>query len=418
MNQHLSQIESLGDLPELPTDDGGGSMRRGTPEYGRASLALFLAGFSTFSLLWCAQPLLPALARHFSLSAATSSLAVSLTTGALAAAIVVAGALSQLVSRRGLMFASMTGAATLNLLAAFAPDWSLLLLARLLQGIVLGGVPAVAVAYLAEEMHPSDMARAIGLYVAGTAFGGMIGRVAMGAIADLSSWRMAMGVIGAVDLVAAIGFFRLLPPSRNFVVQRGLNLRAHGRIWAGHLRRRELLCLFMVGFILTSVFIGLFNYAGFRLSQAPYHLGQAAISALFLTYAFGIVASTYGGGLADRFGPKLPLASGLGMMVVGVVVTLGTSLLLIVLGMVLVTMGFFAAHAVSSGWVGRLAGPAKAQAASLYLLFYYLGATITGWSAGWFWEHGGWLGVAGLTGLLALAGLGIVLSMPAAAPGE
>jgi YNFM family putative membrane transporter len=142
--------------------------------YLRIALALFLAGFATFSL-YCVQPLLPAFVREFHVGAASSSLSLSLSTGMLAVSILCAGALSGRVGRRGPMFASMTLAALFNLLAAVAPSWHLLLAWRALEGFALGGVPAVAMAYLAEEIAPEGLGLSMGLYVGGTAFGGMIG---------------------------------------------------------------------------------------------------------------------------------------------------------------------------------------------------------------------------------------------------
>src|SRR5260221_4549843 len=146
----------------------------------RISLAVFMAGFATFSLIYSAQPLLPEFTAEFAVDPATSSLALSLTTGCLAVSILCVGALSETWGRRGLMFASICGAALLNLVSSVAPTWDVLLVVRSLEGLVLGGVPAVAMAYLSEEIPPDRLGRAMGLYVGGTAFGGMIGRVAIG----------------------------------------------------------------------------------------------------------------------------------------------------------------------------------------------------------------------------------------------
>jgi YNFM family putative membrane transporter len=66
---------------------------------------------------------------------------------------------------------------------------------------------------------------------------------------------------------------------------------------------------------------------------------------------------------------------------------------------------------VVSGSVGPLAGATKGHAASLYLLFYYLGSSITGSVGGWFWQHGGWTAIAALTGSFAV--LGLILSATA-----
>lgn len=391
--------------------DRSPGLLHGSPAYRRASLALFLAGFATFSLLYCVQPLLPAFAATYHVSAGSSSLALSLTTGALAVAIFASGALSQSLPRRGLMFGSMLLAGICNLLAAVAPGWTWLLLARLVEGAVLGGVPAVAMAWLAEEMHPRVLGRAMGLYVAGTAFGGMAGRIGMGLLLDVSTWRVAMAAMGVAGIAAAIGFALLLPPSRGFVVQRGFDLCAHGRLWARHLRHRDLPRLFAVGFLLTGVFVTLFNYAGFRLSVAPFSLGPTAISLVFLSYVSGMTVSPWAGQLADRIGRRTPLAASLLLMAAGVLVTLSDALPLIVLGILLVTLGFFAAHAIASGWVGQLAGEGKGHASSLYLLFYYAGSSIVGSTGGWFWQHLGWAGVVGLTLALALAGIATSLSI-------
>ena len=78
------------------------------------ALALFLAGFSTFGLLYTVQPLLPEFSRHFGVSAAGSAMSLSLTTGTLAVAMLLAGLLSDAVGRRPLMIAALLASATLS----------------------------------------------------------------------------------------------------------------------------------------------------------------------------------------------------------------------------------------------------------------------------------------------------------------
>lgn len=84
-------------------------LTRGAGAYRRASLALFLSGFSTFSLLYCVQPLLPIFSQEFAVSPAESSLSLSLSTGFLAVAIVCAAAVSEGLGRRSLMSISLVG---------------------------------------------------------------------------------------------------------------------------------------------------------------------------------------------------------------------------------------------------------------------------------------------------------------------
>ncbi len=257
------------------------SIARGSSEYRRAGIAFFMLGLASFSLIYCVQPLLPAFTHAFGVTPAQSSLALSLTTGLLAISILLAGAFSQAVGRRGLMFTSMALASICNFIAALLPDWHMLLVARAVEGVVLGGVPAVAMAWLAEEIDKKDLGKTMGLYVGGTAFGAMVGRVGMGLLTEFTSWRIAMGVLGVLGMAAAIAFVLLLPESRNFERKPGLNLHFHLRAWFSHLGNKGLIRLYATGFFLTSVFVTLFNYATFRLSDAPFHFSQTQVSLTF-----------------------------------------------------------------------------------------------------------------------------------------
>ncbi|MDR2299951.1 MAG: MFS transporter [Comamonas sp.] len=384
-------------------------IKRGTAQYWRVSMALFLAGFATFSLLYCVQPLLPELAQTFAVSPAQSALALSVSTACLAASIVLAGALSEGLGRRKLMFISMALAALCNLVASFLPQWHALLAARALEGVLLGGVPAVAMAYLSEEIDPKGLGFAMGLYVGGTALGGMLGRIGMSAMTEFWGWRHAMAALSVLDLLAALGFVWLLPNSRNFVKKSGLGARYHLQAWGRHLHHKGLPLLFLIAFGLMGVFVSIYNYAGFLLSAAPYNMSQLQISHIFYAYLFGMVASPVAGGLADRLGRGPVLVAGALLMAAGVVLTLFQPLVAIVVGIVLLTAGFFVAHSVASGWVGRLATQTKGHASSLYLWGYYMGSSVLGAGAGWFWSRWGWNGV-GSVSLLVLA-LVIALSL-------
>lgn len=381
----------------------------------RISLALFLAGFATFSLIYCVQPILPQLAEEFGTTPSSSSLALSFTTAALAFAIPFSAPLSRHVPKRRMMFVAMTLAALCNLGAALVVDWNALLALRLVEGLLLGGIPAIALAYLGEELPPRQLGRAIGLYVSGTAFGGMMGRVGVGVVTDLMSWQGAMAILSVIALFAALGFVLLLPSARTSVAVGG----GRGRdftLWMSHLRNPDLLRLFALGFLLTGIFLTLFSYAGFRLSAAPFDLGPTEVSLMFLTYMAGVFVSPLAGRAADKLGRRPPLLCAIGIMILGVCVTIPDSLMAIALGILMVTIGFFASHSIASGWVAQVAETGKSHASSLYLLFYYLGMSVTGLVGGQAWEYFGWPGVAGLTGMLALAAAMTALTLKGGQP--
>lgn len=377
----------------------------------RMGAALFLAGFATFSLIYCTQPLLPEFAREFGVSPAESSLALSLTTGGLAVSIILAGALSETLGRRGLMFVCIATAAILNLITAVTPNWPLLLLTRTLEGFVLGGVPAVAMAYLSEETSKHRLGFTMGLYISGTAFGGMIGRVAIGALTEYTGWRVALGTMAIVDLLVAIAFVFLLPRSRNFVRQKTISPAFHVGAWRGHLGNREMPLLFLIGFFAMGAFVCVYNYATFRLIGPPYNLNQHQIGLIFLAYILGMGSSSIAGSLADRFGRSSILIASAGLAIAGLLATLSSSLPVLIFGICTVTAGFFAMHSVASGWVGWLANRNKSHASSLYLLFYYTGSSVLGSAGGLVWHAGAWPAVVLFCGALFFiaASLALVL---------
>ena len=402
---------ALPSSPEAP--EPASHNRVGSARYIRTSLALFLAGFATFSLLYCPQPLLPTLSRAFGVDAAAASLSISFATACLALSIVAAATLSDLKGRKSVMMLSLLAASALNVVAAAAPDWHLFLAARALEGVALGGVPAVAMTYLAEETEARGLGLAMGIYVGATAVGGMGGRVITGLVAEAFDWRVAVAAIGVLGLLNALGFLLLLPASRHFRA-RAIDVGTQARAFRGALADRRLLAVYAFAFLSMGGFVAVYNYAGFRLEAPPYGLDQAQEGLIFTLYLLGTLSSTLAGTLADRLGRAPVMALALAMALVGVGTTLFAPLAAVVVGIALVTLGFFAGHGVASGTVGGLAGINKAQAASLYLLSYYAGSSVLGTLGGTFWTAGGWPGVAGFVAALFAAATALALVLGAA----
>jgi len=379
-------------------------LSRGSAGYRRATLALFCAGFATFAMLYCVQPLLPLLAAHFRVSAASSSLALSLTTLSLALCLLVSGALAESWGRKPVMAAALGLAAMLGIACALVEEWGSLLILRALLGLALSGLPALAMAYVGEEFDPEALPAAMGLYIGGTALGGLLGRLLAGLLSDLGGWPWALGGIAGLGLLALALFIWLLPPSRHFTAQ-PLSLRGLLRNFVLHLSNPRLRVLFALAFLLMGGFVALFNYVGFRLAGAPFNLSATVIGLLFTVYLLGIFSAGWAGRLVPRFGARQVLHGGIGLMLLGVALCAGPWLSAVVIGLALFTLGFFAAHAVASGQVGIHAQGAKAQASALYLCAYYLGSSLVGYVGGYVWEHAGWLALlAVLASLFVAAG--------------
>ncbi len=402
----------VGQVPCVSKDNGVRIMNKtthigkGSKEYYIANLALFLAGFVTFATLYDFQPLFPNLVSEYGISPAMASLSLSCATFSLAFTLPLSGSLSDAIGREILMSVAIIFAPLLALGIVFSESLSLLLLLRLAQGIILAGIPAVAMAYLNDEFEPKALGSAMGLYIAGNALGGMTGRLLTAWLADYLSWRSAVAVIALVSLLCGIVFLVLIPGSRNFK-SRPFKIMSLSRSLFGHLRNPGLLHLYLIAFSCMGGFVTMYNYITFRLLGAEFNLAHTQVGLIFLAYAFGAVSSTVMGSLVNRYGRSRILLVSLAVMAGGLLLTCTGALFIVICGIVIFTMGFFGAHSVSSAWVGRIADQARAQASSLYLFSYYLGSSISGTLGGYIFAHWDWNGVVililGLTGAAALA---------------
>ncbi|ADG97149.1 major facilitator superfamily MFS_1 [Segniliparus rotundus DSM 44985] len=397
-------------MTALHTTEGAQAHACGSAGYRGVTLALFAAGLTTFMSMYATQALLPALSRSFRVTPATAALSVSLTTGFLALALIPAGVLSERFGRTRVMAASAALSSAIGLLLPLSPTMGVLLCGRALQGVALAGVPAVAMAYLAEEVHSGSLSRAMGRYVAGTSLGGLAGRIIPSCALDVVSWRIAMETASAAALVLTVLFIRSLPPSR-FFRPAPLGLAALFRSLGGHLRDPSLGCLFALGFLLMGGFVTVYNYLGYRLTSAPFCLSETVVGLVFVLYLAGTFASAQAGRLADRVGRAKTLAWAAVVTAAGLAITLPDSLWAVLLGMLLFTAGFFAAHSTASGWVSRIATQNRAGASSLYLFAYYMGSALAGGFGGFAYSRFGWDGVAGFVGVFLVVGFALIFCL-------
>ncbi|SEN77716.1 MFS transporter [Cryobacterium sp. TMT1-3] len=392
----------------------------GSSDYRKLLAGLFFAGIATFAQLYSPQAVLARIADDIGVSAADAALVISASTLGLAVGVIPWSLVADRLGRVRAMSIAVIAATVFGLLVPFAPTFSLLLTGRFVEGLMLGGVPAIAIAYLSEEIEPRHAARAAGTYVAGTSIGGLLGRLVAGPITELAHWRVGVFAVGVLCAVAAVLFITLVPAPRGFVPRRFVPRRARERgsdpglvdLLRANLSSPRLLALYAQGFLLMGGFVALYNYLGFRLAHDPFNLPQALISLVFVAYLAGTWSSAQAGILAARFGRWWVLISSLACMTAGVLLTLSTVLVLVLLGVLLATAGFFAAHAVASGWTGAEARIGRAQASSLYNLAYYAGSSLFGWLGGVFFVQWGWGGTVGMVaGLAVLAAVVTVAAL-------
>jgi MFS transporter, YNFM family, putative membrane transport protein len=384
---------------------------RGSAAYGRVLAALFCAGVATFAQLYSPQAVLPLISADLGVGAANAALLISATTVGLAIGVIPWSVLADRVGRVKAISTSVTVATLVGMLVPFASTFGLLLAGRFIEGLLLGGVPAIAVAYLTEEVSPVHTARAAGIFVGGTTIGGLLGRLISSPVAETAGWRVGVFTVAAVCGLAAMGFVRLAPEPRGFTPMAWRDANPVGTLshrLGANLRTPRQLALFAQGFLLMGGFVALYNFLGFRLTRAPFNLAPSTVSLVFLAYLAGTWASSRAGAEAERFGRKWVLLSAVAVMMAGVAITLSDNVIAVLIGLVVATAGFFGAHSTAAGWTGQSAPVGKAQASSLYNLFYYGGSSAIGWLGGVAFDAQGWRAVA--VTILLLTGIAAVLA--------
>lgn len=376
----------------------------GSSGYRRILIGLFAAGIATFGQMYSTQGILPTVAHALEVNEASAALTVSTATLGLAVSVLGWSWVADRIGRAPAMKIALSISLVLGLLTPLAPGFTTLLVLRSLEGLALGGVPALAVAYLAEEIHVRHVSLAAAIYISGTTVGGLLGRVVTGPFADLGGWRLGVTAGGVLSAIAAIVAITLIPRAQGWVRPVGRPTTSVREGVLANLRDPGMLVLYGQAALLMGGFVATYNYLGFRLEREPFALPVAISSQIFFAYLGGTVSSSVAGRLAATHGRRKVMLTCVVITIVGVVMTLPDNLAMILTGLVVLTTGFFGAHGVASGWVGARARVGKAQASALYNLFYYGGSSLFGWLLGYAYVVG-WWGVATAVLVLALTSL-------------
>ena len=379
--------------------------------FWRGTLALVIGSFMVFANVYVTQPLLPMIANEYDISPLQASASFTITTLTLGISLLFYGPISDAIGRKGIMVMTMVGITITTFCLSLVHSYEYLLALRGLQGFFLAGLPAIAVAYLGDEYTPEALMVAVGLYISGNSLGGIGGRLIGGFFGEWIGHSATFAVMGGISLICLLVFFFLLPASQHFE-PKPLRIGHIVNNMKGHLQNRRLLTSYLIGGFSFFIFVNQYSYITFVLEAAPYNLSAKYVGLIFLTYLSGTLGSAISGKLAKRWDQPNMMVLGTCILMLGSLVTLGDSLFFILAGLLINSFGFFLGHSTASSFVSRNAKHAKASASSLYLVFYYLGASLGGFYLDPFWQAGGWTGVIIgswlVLALVALAGMSLI----------
>ena len=207
-------------------------------------------------------------------------------------------------SRKSLVIAVLLVYVIGNVMAALAPTYAVLLIARIVSGLAHGLFWSVVGAYSGHLVPKQQLGRAVAIVTGGGTLAFILGVPVGTAIGHAFGWRIAFAVIGGVVLLLTLVALRLLPPVKH------IEELATGEIAIPLRKDRS-----VPGIVLVCVFIFLVvtGHNVFYTYIAPYLIGPVALDPgavagiLFLYGGAGAVGLLLAGLLADRY-PRGSLA--------------------------------------------------------------------------------------------------------------
>ena len=399
----------------------------------RPRIAVATAGFCAFLNLYSPQAVLPQLAVSYRVSTAAAGGVVGVATLAVAGSAPFIGLLSDSLSRKLTAVSAMGLLAIPTLMLGLSHSLGEIMFWRLVQGLLVPAVFTPTVALVSERWSPRQAADIMGLYIAGSALGGFLGRFLPAILADLIGWRSGLAVLAPITLVAAAVVGAWLPSSSvrpgeaerkaTDVHHAGERDRATLADAFGHLRDPAIIATCVAGFAVLFSIVAVFTYINFRLVRPPYAFTASDLGMIFLVYPIGALAAPTAGPLARRLGRRRTMAGAALVAGLGLGATLLPGLPEIIAGLTLFVIGIFVMQSTAMGFVGRAARRAKASALGLYVCVYYVGGTAGAVLPGLLvWDRAGWDGCVALV-LAALIAAGALAwcawwDEPGAEPGR
>ncbi|MEV6278684.1 MFS transporter [Nocardia sp. NPDC051832] len=195
------------------------------------------------------------------------------------------------LDRRIVLLGLITLMVAANLLSAFAPSFAVLLAARFLVGIAIGGFWALA-AGIAVRMVPGQyVPQATAIAFGGATAANVLGIPAGTLIGELADWRVAFGVLGGLGLLVVVALLLLLP---NMPATEPVRLRTLGEQFGNPVVRAGVLVTFLLvsGHFAAFTFVSpiLASHTGIDkqlIGAALLAFGVAGIIGNFVTGAVG-----------------------------------------------------------------------------------------------------------------------------------
>lgn len=283
----------------------------GAPRHPWAAvLAVAAATFAVVTTEMLPVGLLTSLGTGLGVSPGTAGLAVTLPGLVAAAGALLLPVAVRRAGLRAVLCALLLLLAAADLLCALASDFIVLLAARAVVGVCIGGVWAVAAGLAVRLVPGASVGRATSVIFSGIAVASVLGVPAGTFLGELAGWRWAFAALAVLALTVAGALVLALPP---LPAERPLGPGAFTRLLRTHRFSRGLLA---VALLVTGHFAA-YTYVRPVLERVP-GTGAGQISALLLGYGLAGVAGTFTLGALAACDPRralLTVSAGIGTAV-------------------------------------------------------------------------------------------------------
>jgi len=346
--------------------------------------------------VYVAQPLLESIASDLGVAQQQIGWVVGATQAGYGLGLILIVPLGDRVNRKCLLLVQLLVAALALVTVGLAQDWSLLLAALALVGLMAVMVQ-VMVALAATLANPASQGQAVGAVTSGVVLGILLARLISGVLADLAGWRSVYFVAAALLMLMAVVLWRWLPAGRPLTHRPGY-VQLIGSLFGLYRHDRQLRQRGLFGLLIFASFSVLWSSMVLPLSASPLSLSHTEIGLFGLVGVAGALAASRAGGLADR---------GLGERTTGLALAMLTlswlpiafveqSLMAFVLGVLMLDFAVQAVHVTNQSLLlaGRAAMASRLVGA--YMCCYSIGSGVGAVLASWMYARWGWAAVCAL----------------------
>jgi predicted MFS family arabinose efflux permease len=291
---------------------------------GERRRLLGLLGFLTFNAVYVGvvmAPVLTQIASEFSITTGTAGLVVAAYGAPGIVVAVLTGPYSDRFGRKRFLVTGSLIMGVFTLLSAFATSFAVLVAARIIAGIGGSVIFPNVTATVGDNLPYRDRGSAMGTVIGLNTMASVIGVPVAGILAEATSWRVSVGLVGALSIAAALVLLWKLRPAQTPLSESGIR-----EMYRSIVTNRS--ALGAIG----SSFLGAlywFTWATYIVVffENVFGLSQGVASILALTQGLGVLfGSQVGGRLGARIGHK-PIVAG-SVLLSGVLLLLLTNLAL------------------------------------------------------------------------------------------